>query len=167
MLTKNEIKYIRLLQDKKHRDQEQRFVVEGTKWMEELLQWQPGWLENLYTTSSWMELHGKNIPSEKARIIQDFELEKISGLSHPAPVLAVCKKPAPSVQLFATGKWNLVLDGIQDPGNLGSIIRLADWFGQETVWCSTDCADAFNPKVVQATMGSLCRVHVHGGSKCF
>ncbi len=164
MLTKNEIKYIRLLQDKKHRDEEQRFVAEGTKWTEELVRWQPGWLETLYTTEDWMKEHGKSIPAGKAKIIPGFDLEKISGLSHPAPVVAVCKKPARSVQPFASGAWNLALDGIQDPGNLGSIIRLADWFGLGAVWCSLDCADAFNPKVVQATMGSLCRVNVLYGN---
>ncbi len=163
MLTKNEIKYIRLLQDKKHREEVQRFVAEGNKWVEELMKWQPGWLETLYATEDWVILHGKNIPEEKLKVIPEYDLEKISGLCHPAPVVAVCRKPLYPVQHFIKDKWNLALDGIQDPGNLGSILRLADWFGLDAVWCSPDCADAFNPKVVQATMGSLCRVKVFYG----
>jgi RNA methyltransferase, TrmH family len=161
MLTKNEIKTIRLLQDKKHRDAEQRFVAEGTKWVEELLKWQPGWLEKLYTTQSWLAVHGKNINPDLVQLVEPFELEKISGLAHPAPVVAVVHKPNPATSSFSTHHWNIVLDGVQDPGNLGSIIRIADWFGLPAIWCSTDCADAFNPKVVQATMGSLCRTKVH------
>lgn len=164
MLTKNEIKYIRLLQDKKHRDQEQRFIAEGTKWIEELIAWQPDWLGMLYTTDEWMMGNGAKIPPEKVRIVPAFDLEKISNLAHPAPVVAVCKKPVVPDLPFDAGKWNLVLDGIQDPGNLGSIIRIADWFGLKSVWCSEDCADAFNPKVVQATMGSICRVNVMYGN---
>jgi TrmH family RNA methyltransferase len=160
MLTKNEIKYIRLLQDKKHRDIENRFVVEGTKWLQDLLQWQPELLETLYTTESWISAHGSGIEKQKVRIIADFDLEKISALAHPAPVIAVVRKPEKEKLPFSQHQWNIVLDGIQDPGNLGSIIRIADWFGLPAIWCSTDCADAFNPKVVQATMGSLCRVLV-------
>lgn len=164
MLTKNEIKYIRLLQDKKHRDAEQRFVAEGTKWIEELLKWQSGWLEKLYTTQKWLSEHGKNINPGQVQVVEPFELEKISMLANPAPVVAVLHKPNNSPISFSPDGWNLVLDGIQDPGNLGSIIRIADWFGLKTVWCSNDCADAFNPKVVQATMGSLCRVKVYYGN---
>ena len=153
MLTKNEIKTIRLLQDKKHRDAEQRFVAEGTKWIEELLKWQPGWIEKLYTTEGWLSDHGKQIAPHQVQLVENFELEKISGLAHPAPVIAVVRKPEIKPRLFLPDHWNLVLDGIQDPGNLGSIIRIADWFGLGSIWCSPDCADAFGPKVVQATMG--------------
>ncbi len=160
MLTKNEIKYIRLLQDKKHRDAEQRFVAEGTKWVEELIKYRPEWLEKIYTTQEWFAGHGKNMDSGKIQWTEPFELKKISGLSHPAPVVALVRKPENNPAVFNPDKWNLVLDGIQDPGNLGSIIRVADWFGLTCIWCSTDCADAFNPKVVQSTMGSLCRVQV-------
>jgi RNA methyltransferase, TrmH family len=97
---------------------------------------------------------------EKIQFVADFEMEKISALSHPAPVVAVVHKPEKLAFPFSSHGWNLVLDGLQDPGNLGSIIRIADWFGLPAIWCSPDCADAFNPKVVQATMGSLCRVKV-------
>jgi TrmH family RNA methyltransferase len=160
MLTKNEIKTIRLLQDKKHRDAEQRFIAEGTKWMEELLKWQPGWLEKLYTTEGWLSAYGKKIAPHQVQLVENFELEKISGLAHPAPVVAVLRKPGSKPGVLLPDQWNLVLDGIQDPGNLGSIIRIADWFGLTAIRCSPDCADAFNPKVVQSTMGSLCRVNV-------
>ena len=90
-------------------------------------------------------------------------MEKISGLAHPAQVIALVHKPKQAPSTFSPDHWNIVLDGIQDPGNLGSIIRIADWFGLPSIWCSPDCADAFNPKVVQSTMGSLCRVNVYYG----
>jgi|688.fasta_scaffold50502_5 TrmH family RNA methyltransferase len=160
MLTKNEIKYIRLLQDKKHRDAEQKFVAEGTKWIEELLKWQPLWLEKLYTTQGWLSDNGMHIAPKHVQLVESFELEKISGLMHPSPAIAVAYKPKNEPVPFSPDQWNIVLDGIQDPGNLGSIIRIADWFGLKAIWCSHDCADAFNPKVVQSTMGSLCRVKV-------
>ncbi|HSK13687.1 MAG TPA: RNA methyltransferase [Phnomibacter sp.] len=160
MLTKNEIKYIQLLQDKKHRDAEGRFVAEGTKWVKELLQWQPAWIDKVYATRQWFEQDGESIAPAKKVEVKDHELEKISGLSTPSRVVAVVHRPATGQLSFLPGKWNLVLDGIQDPGNMGSIIRIADWFGLPAIWCSPDCADAYNPKVVQATMGSLCRVQV-------
>jgi TrmH family RNA methyltransferase len=160
MLTKNEIKYIRLLQDKKHRDAEMRFVAEGGKWLQELLKWKPDWLEKVYATENWLSGFEMAIDDKKIHITTDFELKKISGLATPSQVIAIINKPAEEPLIFVKNTWNIVLDGIQDPGNLGSIIRIADWFGLQAVWCSPDCADAFNPKVVQATMGSLCRVKV-------
>lgn len=164
MLTKNEIKYIRLLHDKKHRDAEMRFVAEGTKWIMEILEWQPSWIEKIYTSQNWLSQHGKNINPALVTLAESHELEKISSLSSPSPVVALLHKPQNKPVPFSPEGWNLVLDGIQDPGNLGSIIRIADWFGLKAVWCSNDCADAYNPKVVQATMGSLCRVKVYYGN---
>ena len=160
MLTRGEIKYIQSLQDKKHRDAERRFVAEGTKWIDELIKWQPGWIEKIYASETWAKEHNGHILSEKLEVVKDFEMEKISALSHPAPALALVKKPIYTHQAFDEDHWNLVLDGIQDPGNMGTIIRIADWFGLKAIWCSSDTVDAFNPKVVQSAMGSLCRVKV-------
>lgn len=160
MLSKNEIKYIRSLQVKKHREEHQKFIGEGNKWVEDLLATQPEWLEKLYVTDRWKTPEGPSIPVEKIMRIEGYEMEKISALAQPAPALAVMKIPEPAqLSLDLTG-WNLLLDGIQDPGNFGSILRIADWFGLKQIWCSNDCVDAYNPKVVQATMGSLCRVQV-------
>jgi len=92
--------------------------------------------------------------------VKDFELEKISLLTAPNNVLAVLKKKVQAIPVDITGKITLVLDTIQDPGNLGTIIRTADWFGIENIICSPACADMYNPKVVQSTMGSLARVNI-------
>ena len=161
MLTKSEIKHIRGLQDKKHRDESGLFVAEGAKWIEELLQWQPGWIEKIIADEEWISQMEGNLPGDQLCAVKSYEMEKISSLSSPASVIALVKRPIYDLPAFDPDRWNLVLDGIQDPGNLGSIIRIADWFGLTDIWCSKDTADAFGPKVVQATMGSLCRVRVH------
>jgi len=161
MLSKNEIKYIRSLQVKKHRDTEGKFIAEGHKWVEELLKSNSEWVERVYATPQWEQPADKQIASNMVQPIESFEMEKITALSNPTTVLAVVRIPNNKPAIADTNKWNLLLDGIQDPGNLGSIIRIADWFGMQAIWCSEDCADAYNPKVVQATMGSLCRVQVN------
>ncbi len=161
MLTKSEIKHIQSLQDKKHRDAAGRFIAEGTKWMEELIAWQPGWIEKVYALPSWAREHGHRLKAGQVQPAQDFELKKISALATPGPVVAVVRKPIYELRPFHEDQWNLVLDGIQDPGNLGSIIRIADWFGLTAIWCSSDTVEAFNPKVVQSSMGSLCRVQIY------
>lgn len=163
MLTKNEIKHIRQLQDKKHRDETGLFTAEGTKWVKELATWQPSWIKKIYALPAWIDAEGAGMPAHLLEETDLATLERISALTTPAGVLALVKKPQLAPLTFLPGKWNLVLDGVQDPGNLGSIIRIADWFGLDRIWCSDDCADAFNPKVVQATMGSLCRVQVWHG----
>ncbi len=160
MLSKNEIKYIRSLQVKKHRETEGKFIAEGAKWIEELLHTQPGWIENIYATDKWVKPAGKQPIAEAALRIEAYEMEKISALTHPGAVLALVRIPDTPQIAFDENSWNLVLDGIQDPGNFGSIVRIADWFGLKTLWCSKDCVDAYNTKVVQATMGSLCRINV-------
>ncbi len=161
MLSKNEIKYIRSLQVKKHRGTEGKFIAEGHKWVEELMKSNPDWVERVYVTPQWEQLADKQIASNMVQHIEPFEMEKITALSNPTTVLAVVRIPKYKPDIPDKNKWNLLLDGIQDPGNLGSIIRIADWFGMQAIWCSEDCADAYNPKVVQATMGSLCRVQVN------
>ena len=162
MITKLQVKYIQSLGQKKFRDSAGLFVAEGPKIVNELLASVPGSLETLYATMPWLQKHPalvKNIAADKVVEIKDHELERISFLQTPNEVLAIFKKPPAPVPVFSNAV-SLMLDGIQDPGNLGTIIRIADWFGISNVICSTDCADAFAPKTVQSTMGSIVRVQL-------
>ena len=147
-IAKSEIKQVRSLQQKKFRDELGLFVAEGDKCVEEL---QKGFeLVALYR-------EGENATR--------VEIEQMSGLQTPQGTIAVFRKPllslAPSLEERAGGEVLLALDGVQNPGNLGTIIRTCDWFGVHDIVCSRDTADCFNPKVVQATMGALTRVRVH------
>ena len=155
MISKSQIKFIRQLELKKYRKREGLFVAEGPKVVGDLLRhYQPA---AIYATNEWIKIWGD---SQLTPVSPD-ELRRISFLQHPQQVLAIF--PIPEVSL-ATDKHertlSLALDGIQDPGNLGTIIRIADWFGIDTIYCSEDTADAYNPKTVQATMGSIARVHI-------
>lgn len=161
MITKSQVKYIQSLGQKKFRDEEQVFIAEGPKIINELLAMLHKDLVELYATAEWMDTHAsslKDIRIPKITPVKDTELERISFLSAPNQVLAVFKKPATAALSSLPGKISLMLDGIQDPGNMGTIIRIADWFGINQITCSTDCADAFSPKVVQSSMGSIARV---------
>jgi len=157
MISKNDVKYIQSLHHKKTRDKEGLFIAEGPKLLLELLSSQFE-VKQLYALPVWMEQHPK---INKATEITEGELEKITALQTPNQVLAVFKQPALSNQPVLQGCLSLVLDGIQDPGNMGTIIRIADWFGICQIIASEDTADVYNPKVVQATMGSIARVKVH------
>jgi TrmH family RNA methyltransferase len=158
MLSKSTIKDIQSLQQKKFRDEQGLFVAEGPKLVEELLKDKNFVCEKIYALPGWQSVY--NIDDAKTEIIKDFELDKLSGLVKPNMVLAIFKKKAPVDDPKITGKISLVLDDIQDPGNLGTIIRTADWFGIENIICSEATADMYNPKVVQSTMASLGRVNV-------
>lgn len=159
MLSKNKIKYIHSLELKKNRTREQRFVAEGHKVVGDLLQLRSA--DILIATPQW--LHGKDIaPQTEVIEVSEDELRKVSFLQHPQQVMGVFPMPAerqPAPHPTET-ELTLALDGVQDPGNLGTIIRIADWFGIDRIYCSPDTADAYNPKVVQATMGSIARVDV-------
>ena len=154
MISKNQIKHIRLLEMKKYRQREGLFVAEGPKVVGDLLT--AGFIpKEIYAVEDYQgTIH--NVQT----VTQD-ELCKISFLQHPQQVLAVFPiRTIPSSPPLLNGQLTLALDGIQDPGNLGTIIRIADWFGISTIFCSEDTADAWNPKVVQATMGSIARVNI-------
>ena len=149
MISKNQIKLIRSLEQKKNRKHEGLFVAEGPKVVGDLLQ--AGYhARYLFST----------VERPDAERITDDELRKISFLQHPQEVLAVFETPQTSHHSPLTSHLSIALDGIQDPGNLGTIIRIADWFGISTIYCSLDTADVYNPKVVQATIGSLAHVQV-------
>lgn len=159
MLSKNKIKYIQSLKDKKGRAEHGVFVAEGNKMVGELLQHMPCSL--LVATSAFLR---ENIIPEVGELIEvsEEELCKASFLKTPQQVLGIFVIPScDSQDVDWSNSLSLMLDGIQDPGNLGTIIRLADWYGIRHILCSADTADVYNPKVVQATMGALARVKVH------
>ena len=155
MLTKAQIKYIQSLGHKKLREAEQVFVAEGPKLINEFLG-----ASNIKPVSIYaVESFAAKYPNQPMTVISDVELQRISSISAPNEVVGIFSKPNFEAPAFESG-FTLMLDGIQDPGNLGSIIRSADWFGVPVIVCSRDCADSFNSKVVQSTMGSLARVQL-------
>jgi RNA methyltransferase, TrmH family len=162
MLIKSQVKYIQSLSHKKLRDSEGVFVAEGPKLINELLSARLP-VQELYAVREWINEQQQQ-PAVPVTEITAAELERISLLQTPNQVLGIFKKPALTANRPERNTLSLMLDTIQDPGNLGTIIRCADWFGVSQIFCSTDCADAWNPKVVQATMGSIARVQVAYGS---
>lgn len=153
MLSKNQIKFITNLKQKKYRNIHQLFVVEGVKGVEELLS-SDLVLYQLYTTKALP--FASEISS--TTMITEAELKKISSLTTPNTCLAIFEQK--KVHELSFDKLTLVLDDVRDPGNLGTIIRLCDWFGIENLLCSHETVDVYNPKVVQSTMGSITRVNV-------
>lgn len=153
MVVKSELRLIKNLQQKKYRNENGLFVMEGKKAVDELLK---AGYEVFKLFSTGQELSdAKNHPVE---IISVKELKQMSSLKNPNGILGVFYKRTNS--LLHSDGWTVVLDGVQDPGNLGTIIRLCDWFGIENLVCSRDTVDCYNPKVLQATMGSLARVNI-------
>ena len=159
MLSKNEIKFIQSLKQKKSRLEHGLFIAEGSKIVEEIIT-SNFIIERLAGTQEFFN-RITNIPAGiKQQIITEDELEKISCLNTPQQVLAIVKSEQDNIKTLQNNDWCLALDGIQDPGNLGTIIRTADWFGIKNIVCSNDTADLYNPKVIQSTMGSFTRVNV-------
>lgn len=161
MLNKSKVKYIQSLSYKKQRDHDSVFVAEGPKIIKELLAEKNIQLKELFATEEWLAAHRHLLPDGVSQIhaIKSFELDKISFLSTPNEVLGVFEKPSFAATTQLSG-ITLVLDTIQDPGNMGTIIRCADWFGVKRIICSPNCADAYNPKVVQSAMGSVGRIAI-------
>ena len=155
MLSKNELKYIQSLCQKKQRQEEGLFIAEGTKLVDELLQSQYR-IKKLYALADWIQQYPKAV---EAVTVTEIELAKMSTLQTPNQVLAVVEQQIPKTGPDIYTQLTLVLDGIQDPGNLGTIIRIADWFGIKQVIASEDTVELFNPKVIQSTMGSFTRVN--------
>lgn len=155
MVTKSELKYIQSLSDKKVRLETGCFIAEGVKLVGEMIA--AGYpLKAVYALDSW---ESPDATLEVTRI-EAFELEKMSMLQTPNQVLAVAMMPQKKETLNLAGPLTIVLDGIQDPGNMGTIIRTADWFGITQIVASEDTVDVYNPKVIGATMGSFMRVSV-------
>ena len=168
MISKNKIKYIRGLEQKKNRKAEGCFVAEGHKVVGDLMA--AGMMPRMIVaTEEWLHLHC-SLPSgiDVTEVTED-ELRKVSFLQHPQQVIGVFPIPADEGAEMQGPQYEsswfldnlcLALDSVQDPGNMGTIIRLADWFGIDTIFCSHGTVDAYSPKVVQATMGSIARVRV-------
>ena len=157
MIGKNTIKWVHSLEMKKNRKREGLFVAEGPKVVGDLLS--RFRLHSVFATDEWTG--GDSIGAD-ARVerVDDDTLRRLSFLRPPQPAVAVTEMNQEGKVEVDADRLTIMLDGVQDPGNLGTIIRIADWFGIDSIICSPDTADAYNPKVVQATMGSLGRVSV-------
>ena len=153
MVVKNQIKFIKSLHQKKYRTQHRLFVAEGVKMVGELLHSDIS-LKELYGTEEYVQ----DNPETAVQKISNAELARMSGLKTPNKVLGLFEIPDPKPLDYSD--WILALDHVQDPGNLGTIIRLCDWFGIKHLLCSEDSADCYNPKTLQSTMGSIARVNV-------
>ncbi len=161
MLVKQKVKYIQTLGQKKFREQEGFFIAEGPKLVKELLEADAASVKEVYGLKDWMDDNQKLLNKIIAIEITEIELEKISQLTTPNKVVAIVQQYETGETITAKDQITLVLDNVQDPGNLGTIIRIADWFGIKQIVCSPDSADRYNPKVVQSTMGSITRVKVY------
>jgi RNA methyltransferase, TrmH family len=162
MISKNTIKRLNSLSQKKYRNKENLFLVEGDKMVSELAGSKIA-IKDLYVTPDFEDHFNEiSFKAEHVHSVENKDLKKISQLKTPQNSLAVCripdKKPLPE---FIRAPLSLYLDGIQDPGNLGTIIRLCDWFGIQHLFCSKDTVDLYNPKVIQATMGSFMRLNIY------
>jgi TrmH family RNA methyltransferase len=160
MLSKNKIKLITSLSHKKYRDESGLFVAESTKLVLDLLPEMECVL--LAATNDWLKINIKSAKADEVIETTENEIRKISSQKTPQGVFAVFRKPNYSYNINEIStQLSLALDDIQDPGNLGTIIRIADWFGIRDIFCSPHSADAFSTKTVQATMGALARVRIH------
>jgi RNA methyltransferase, TrmH family len=163
-LSRNNIKYLGSLKLKKFRDLHGQFLVEGDKIIGDLLRSGRFAIRQLIATGDWLADNQVFLSGQVRDIVEAGikDLARISSLEVPPPVIAVLDMPPNELSIGEiSDSWSLVLDNIQDPGNLGTIIRTADWFGIRHIICSLDCADCFNPKVVQASMGALMNLQVH------
>ena len=152
MVTKNQIKLVTSLQQKKYRSKHKLFVVEGKKTVKELLD--AGYKAFELFSDGSHDLHD----FVNVEVVAPAEMKQMSGQSNPSGILGVFY--IPESEEIATTDWIVALDSVRDPGNLGTIIRLCDWFGIKHLLCSSDTVDCYNPKVLQATMGSIARVNI-------
>ena len=157
MISNSELKYIQSFAHKKHWVEESVFIVEGPKMLEELLA--SNWvIRKIIALPNWIQAQGA-LPAEIVEV-DEIMLGRLSLLQTPNKVMAIVEKKKEEQALVYNGKLTLILDGIQDPGNLGTIIRTADWFGIDQIVVSEDTAGLYNPKVIQSTMGSCFRVNL-------
>ena len=160
-MTSNEIKRITSLHVDKFRKEQQRFLVEGPKLLEEILR-SNFTIKAIYTLPEWID-EAENIPHSINIVkVSPKELSRISQLKTPNQLVTeVAMKDSQHRQPPSGKEWIIALDNINNPGNLGTIIRTADWFGFQHIVCSSNCADFYNPKVIQSTMGSFTRINVY------
>lgn len=160
MVTKSEILKVRSLHDRESRGRLGLFIAEGMKIVEEIIQ-SDFEVECVYITEKGIQNLDKNIRFNALEQVSQKEMERMSTLKSATPILAVVRIPKYINYNTSNSELSIALDTVQDPGNLGTIIRLADWFGIRQVVCSADCVDCFSPKVIQATMGAILRVKVY------
>ncbi|RFS20984.1 RNA methyltransferase [Chitinophaga silvatica] len=162
MLSKAQIKYIQSLQHKKNRQKFSQYVAEGDKIVQELIQaGMP--VQKVFATNAWLQQHEvllKRLPAENVMAVDEGTLKQLSALTTPNNAMALLDMEPMGNPLPAAGTVVLALEAIQDPGNMGTLIRIADWFGITQIICSPDCVDVYNPKTIQATMGSIARVRI-------
>jgi RNA methyltransferase, TrmH family len=159
LLSKNQSAYVKSLHQKKFRDQHNAFIAEGIKLVTELLRSDIK-VKQVFSSRNF-QLSIFNYHIDVIRVTER-ELKRISALNTPNEVLAVCEIPSYKLDMASlASKLTIILDDIRDPGNLGTIMRVADWFGIDNIICSRETVDLFNPKVVQSTMGSIARVQLH------
>lgn len=165
MISKNQIKFIKGLELKKFRKASEAFVAEGPKLVQDIMPYFQ--CRILVATGEWLHAHRQEVvrhnPDTELVEVNEEELRRVSFLKSPQEVLGVFAIPHHDTDLHACARQRLclALDDVQDPGNLGTIIRVADWFGIEDIFCSPGTADVYNPKTVQATMGAIARVRIH------
>ncbi len=159
-LSKNKLKYIQSLKDKKGRKEHRTFVAEGDKMVFDLLNSMH--CQILAATPSFLEKIDESFQIDEIIEIESKELERVSFVKNPQNALGVFYQPDYDIEsIDIDNQLSLALDEIQDPGNFGTIVRLADWYGIENIFCSKNTVDKYNPKTVQATMGALARVKIH------
>ncbi len=159
MLSKNRLRDLLQIHQKKHREQEGLFLAEGAKIVPELLR-SSFPVDEIFALQNWVDLNQavlskRDIP---VCVITQQDLERLSQLQTPQEVIALCSKPKADQKVLKSGALYLFLDSIRDPGNMGTLLRLADWFGIDAVFASDDCVEWTNPKVIQASMGSFIRM---------
>lgn len=156
MLTASTIKYLQSLRLGKFRQKYNKFIAEGDKCCIEFLKAQKYKVDTIYANEDWVKLHSDILSAHRDNIIiiEDKQMKKISQLKTPTDVFLLCDSSSNPIKHSLKDTSTLYLDGIQNPGNMGTIIRTADWYGLTQIVCSRDCVDFYHPKVVQAAMGS-------------
>lgn len=164
MISKSRISQVKALHLKKYREEEKLFIAEGKKIVDELLQFRPDLINELFATNTYISFKKNELEQNKIKytIINADELTKISSLSTPQDALAVCNYlPSSPEKADLSATFSLFLDDIRDPGNLGTILRMADWFGMQQIFCSPESTELYNPKTIQSAMGAFLRVKVN------
>jgi TrmH family RNA methyltransferase len=164
MISKNHIKQVKALHLKKYREEQKLFIAEGKKIIDELIQYNPALIKELFASGDFIVQRRKQLDKNgiRAEEIAKDELSRMSTLSTPQDALAVCHYFEDAEVTFdLKTKFSLYLDDIRDPGNLGTILRMADWFGITEIFCSTSSTEIYNPKTIQSAMGAFLRVKVH------
>lgn len=164
MLGRNKIKYLASLRYKKFRVMHQQFLMEGDKIVKDLLLNPQVVINQVIATGSWIDINMPLLTKPATEVVEatESDMERITTLETPPPAIALLTmKPPQYNEHEVANSLSLALDNIQDPGNLGTIVRTADWFGIRNIFCSAGCADLYNPKVIQASMGAILNVNLH------